>query len=120
MPAAPTLPPCPTPADLRAAAALRADGAPWDAVAPALGRTIDDVRRWPAVFGPVWDDLLRSQVAEARQLAVCAANAALARHTRSADANLSVRAAVALMRWDMARLRHGAGDALGPWDDDAD
>ena len=114
MPAATTLPPCPTAADLRTAAALCADGAPWDAVALALGRTMDDVRRWPAVYAVLWDDLFPAAVAEARLEAACAATAALARHARSANEAISLRAAVALMRWEMARLRHGEGSSIGP------
>ena len=85
MPAAtPTPAPAPTTArpsgaDLRAAAGLRADGAPWDAVALALGRTAETVRAWPATYGPIWDTMFRSRVAEGRLEAVCAANAALVR-----------------------------------------
>jgi hypothetical protein len=111
----------PPPDELVAKAAeLRAGGSSWEAVAAAVGRAADAVRRWPTLYPGPWQKAFRA--AERQFVAEATAEAVLVlrQHLRSDDEQLSQDAAqrlvqlrVALARQRKAKKRDADASAAG-------
>ncbi len=93
----------PSAALIAQAAELKAHGSSWDAVAAAVGRAAETVRRWPTVDRAAWQAAHRA--AEEQLLADAAAESVhtLRRQLRSDDEKTSREAAGSLMKFQTAR-----------------
>lgn len=94
-------------ADLEQAAALRAEGLSWDAVAATLGRPAGTCSRWPSQYATEWKRLLARAHRRAEAEATAEARTALRRLLRHKEDKLKLDAAAQLMRAAPKRSRIG-------------
>lgn len=87
---------------LEKAAELRASGASWEAVAAAVGRAAETVKRWPRLYQKKWEHLLSK--AEKQQLREATAESlhTLRRQLRLPDDKASRDAAQKVMQFRLA------------------
>ena len=93
------------------AAELRAAGTPWADAATQLAVGVDELRRLAAGHARDYDRLARRARAELLRETLDAALAALRARLNSPDPGVSLLAATTIVRYDLARMRHGLKDA---------
>ena len=90
------------------AAELRASGVPWADAATKLAVGHDELRKLASEHSRDYDRLMRRARNDVLRETLDAALAALRTHVTSPEPKMSMRAATTIVRYELARMRHGA------------
>jgi hypothetical protein len=93
------------------AAELRASGVPWSDAATKLALDHDELRALVSDHSRDYDRLMRRARNDVLRETLDAALAALRTHVASPEPKMSMRAATTIVRYELARMRHGGKEA---------
>ena len=96
---------------LRKAAELRVNGSTWEAVARAVNRSADTVRRWPTQYKSIWQNAIKQAEKQLLLEATAESVLTLRRQLRSDDEKSSRDAADKLIRFRLALTKRPARSA---------
>ncbi len=97
------------------AAEMKAAGSSWEAIATALQRTVQTVKKWPRIHANEWQELFGKFEKQLLDEAAAESVLALRKHLRGEESAVSIRASDKLIRYRISRAKSTTSMAnVGP------